>query len=282
MHDKVVADLRAQRAFESAKTHAEAIKNSLGEGDLKTAYEAYDGLEAASKEECSSFFETNPFPKMNAELGGIFAGFRFPVIVSDKAGARDEDNKLLHQIQNEDFVADLFKLLQSDGELGVGVIEVPASEQIFVVQLAGIDHVTKPDARKGHMLMAFDPGLFGNTHFRDQVQARIDALKASKKAPGVDAIRMPGEGSAERRRAALAAGAPILTDLLPRMGLTSEHFRGAVERVAFTPTGDRDEDARAFTQATMRSLERTVRQHPEQWYMFRNLWVADRAREEAA
>ena len=145
VHDKVVADLRAQRAFESALAHAEAIKNSLGEGDLKTAYEAYDGLEAASKEECSSFFETNPFPKMNAELGGIFAGFRFPVIVSDKAGARDEDNKLLHQIQNEDFVADLFKLLQSDGELGVGVIEVPASEQIFVVQLAGIDHVTKPD-----------------------------------------------------------------------------------------------------------------------------------------
>ena len=83
-------------------------------------------------------------------------------------------------------------------------------------------------------------------------------------------------------RLALRTGAPILTALLPRMGPTSEHFRGAVERVAFTPTGDRDEDARAFTQATMRSLERTVRQHPEQWYMFRNLWVVDHAREEAA
>ncbi|MCH8880420.1 MAG: hypothetical protein IID34_11115 [Planctomycetes bacterium] len=142
VQDKVVADLRAQRAFESAKTHAEAIKNSLGEGDLKTAYEAYDGLEAASKEECSSFFEANPFPKMKPEF---FAGFRFPVIVSDKAGARDEDNKLLHQIQNEDFVADVFKLLESAGEQGVGVIEVPATEQIFVVQLAGIDHVAKLD-----------------------------------------------------------------------------------------------------------------------------------------
>ncbi|MCH8912868.1 MAG: hypothetical protein IIA33_04800 [Planctomycetes bacterium] len=142
VRDEIVADLRAQRAFESAKTHAEAIKDRIGEEDLKTAYEAYDGLEEARKEECSSFFEANPFPKMNPE---IFAGFRFPVIVSDKAGARDEDNKLLHQIRNEEFVADVFKLLESDGEQGVGVIEVPATEKIFVVQLAGVDHVTKPD-----------------------------------------------------------------------------------------------------------------------------------------
>ncbi len=142
VRDMVVADLRAQRAFESAKTHAEAIKNRIGEGDLKTAYEAYDGLEAARKEECSSFFEANPFPQMNPE---IFAGFRFPVIVSDQAGARDEDNKLLHQIRNEEFVADVFKLLESDGEQGVGVVEVPATERIFLVQLTGIDHVTKPD-----------------------------------------------------------------------------------------------------------------------------------------
>ena len=82
------------------------------------------------------------FSKMNPE---IFAGFRFSVIVSDKAGARDADNKLLHQIRNEGFIDDVFKLLESDGEQGVGVIEVPATERIFVVQLAGVDHVTQPD-----------------------------------------------------------------------------------------------------------------------------------------
>ncbi len=142
VRDKVVADLRAQRAFESAKTHAEAIKNRIGEDDLRTAYEAYDGLEAARKAECSSFFEANPFPKMNPE---IFAGFRFPVIVSDKAGARAEHNTLLHQIRDERFVTDVFDLLESAGEHGVGIIEVPAMERIFVVGLAGIDHVTKPD-----------------------------------------------------------------------------------------------------------------------------------------
>jgi hypothetical protein len=146
VRDKVVADLRAQRAFESAKAYAEEIQNSIGEGDLKTAYEEYDGLEGERKEQISSFFEANPFPKMNPE---IFAGFRFPVIVSDKAGARDEDNKLLHQIRNDEFVADVFKLLGADGEQGVGVVEVPATERIFVVQLTGIDRVTKPDY-EGH------------------------------------------------------------------------------------------------------------------------------------
>jgi LDH2 family malate/lactate/ureidoglycolate dehydrogenase len=83
----------------------------------------------------------------------------------------------------------------------------------------GLAHATKPDAKKGHLLMAFDPGLFGNSHFPDQVQARIDELKASRKAPGVDAIRMPGEGSAERRRASLAAGEVIIDELLWQDGL---------------------------------------------------------------
>ena len=34
----------------------------------------------------------------------------------------------------------------------------------------------------------------------------------------------------------------------------------------------------ALTQAIMRALEPMVRRHPEQWYMFRSLWVADRTR----
>ena len=102
-------------------------------------------FDAEAKTGTMSFFEANPFPKMNPEEKGIFAGFRWPVIVSDKAGAKGEDNRLLHQIRNEEFVADVFKLLASAGEHGVGIIEAPAMERVFVVQLAGIDHVAKPD-----------------------------------------------------------------------------------------------------------------------------------------
>jgi lauroyl/myristoyl acyltransferase len=46
--------------------------------------------------------------------------------------------------------------------------------------------------------------------------------------------------------------------------------------VPFTPTGEQERDVRALTQATMHALEGMVREHPEQWYIFRNLWVADR------
>ena len=141
VRDEVVADLRAQRAFEAAKTHAEAIKNRIGEGDLRTVCEAYDGLDADLKAGTMSFFEAEPFPKMGRE----FFGFRFPVIVSDKAGARDQDNKRLHQIQDERFVAEVFDLLESAGEQGLGIIEVPAMERVFVVGLDGIDHLTKPE-----------------------------------------------------------------------------------------------------------------------------------------
>jgi len=94
----------------------------------------------------------------------------------------------------------------------------------------GLAHVNKPGAVKGHMLMAFDPGLFGNSGFRDQVQARIDEVKASKKAPGVDAIRMPGEGSAARRRASLAAGEVTLDEILWQDGLKTGEELGVQPR----------------------------------------------------
>jgi KDO2-lipid IV(A) lauroyltransferase len=44
------------------------------------------------------------------------------------------------------------------------------------------------------------------------------------------------------------------------------------------PTGDEDEDIRQITQAIMRAHEQFIRQYPEQWYMFRELWPRDGAR----
>ena len=83
-------------------------------------------------------------------------------------------------------------------------------------------------------------------------------------------------------RIALRTGAPIVAGVLPRLGPASERFAGVVERVAFAASGDRERDVRALTQATMRSLERMVRRHPDQWYIFRSLWVEDREAVEVA
>ncbi|MCH8146998.1 MAG: lysophospholipid acyltransferase family protein, partial [Planctomycetes bacterium] len=83
-------------------------------------------------------------------------------------------------------------------------------------------------------------------------------------------------------RLALRAGAPIFVALLPRLGPASDRFAAVVARVPFSATGDRDRDARELTQQTMRALEGTVRRHPEQWYIFRSLWVEDGEAGEAA
>lgn len=83
-------------------------------------------------------------------------------------------------------------------------------------------------------------------------------------------------------RLALSNGAPIVTGLLLRIAPSSERFSGMMERVNFVPGGDRDQDVRELTQATMCSLERMMRNDPEQWYIFRSLWIGDDVTEEAA
>ena len=71
----------------------------------------------------------------------------------------------------------------------------------------GADHMEKEAARKGHLFIAIDPEIFGSIDdFKRSVSGRIEAIKTSKKAPGVTEIRYPGEGSAARRRRALQDG----------------------------------------------------------------------------
>ena len=142
VRDQVIADVRAWRAFEAANAHAQAVRDRVGDDGLQAAWDAYDGLDAETKTQCGSFFQANPFHRANAE---IIPGFSFPVIVSDQAGARDEEGNLRHQINKEDLVAGVYDLLQAEGGDAVGAIEVPAIESAFVVQLAGLEHLTKAD-----------------------------------------------------------------------------------------------------------------------------------------
>ena len=139
VRDKVAADLRSWRAYEQAKSHAQAIEALIHEKGIQEAWQAYDGLVEGDKAKSVSFFESNPFPRLKPE---ILPGFRFPVIVSDKGGARGDDGKLLHSINREEFVAGAFKLLAEGGADGIGIIEVPAMQRVFAVQLAGLDLIS--------------------------------------------------------------------------------------------------------------------------------------------
>lgn len=80
-------------------------------------------------------------------------------------------------------------------------------------------------------------------------------------------------------RIALRLGAPILVGGLWRQGPTAQRYTGGIERVVdIVPSGDRERDVRVLTQEMMRALERLVERAPEQWYIFRSLWLEDQAR----
>lgn len=78
-------------------------------------------------------------------------------------------------------------------------------------------------------------------------------------------------------RIALRAGATVFAATLPRERAGSDRVRPVLAPVPFTPSGDIERDVHDLTQAMMRALETMVATHPDQWYIFRSLWVADRA-----
>ena len=69
---------------------------------------------------------------------------------------------------------------------------------------------------------------------------------------------------------ALRAGAPVVCAAALR---TRNGFEAHVSPVIeIQPSGDPEQDVQALTQRVMSWLETLIRQHPDQWYMFRNMW----------
>jgi KDO2-lipid IV(A) lauroyltransferase len=69
---------------------------------------------------------------------------------------------------------------------------------------------------------------------------------------------------------ALRAGAPVVCAAALR---TSEGFAAHVSPpITIEPSGDSRRDVQELTQHAMSWLEALIRSHPDQWYMFRNMW----------
>ena len=70
----------------------------------------------------------------------------------------------------------------------------------------GVEHQRRfPEDIKGHLLIAIDPGAFGDPRvFIKAVRTRMDEIKNSRKAQGSSEIRIPGERSYAAREKALA------------------------------------------------------------------------------
>jgi KDO2-lipid IV(A) lauroyltransferase len=60
------------------------------------------------------------------------------------------------------------------------------------------------------------------------------------------------------------------------------HADSSFESMLFPPitvpdTGDKDRDTQVVMQKLMDTMQSVVRERPDQWYMFRSMWPADRA-----
>ena len=94
--------------------------------------------------------------------------------------------------------------------LVVALLSGPLTGSDFGSALAGAIAGERAGAQ-GHFFFAVDPHSFGDVAaFRAAVGAYIAEIKGSKKAPGVDEIRMPGERALAERERRLAAGIPVL------------------------------------------------------------------------
>ena len=121
----------------------------------------------------------------------------------------------------------------------------------------------------------------GPSLLRALKQNGLLALLIDRPTPG-DGVRVTFFGEevevpAGPARLALRTGAAVVPTAFARIDphrpevTTLCDFDVPLER-----TGDDETDVRTLTQAIMRSHERFIRQYPDQWYMFRPMWAAQR------
>lgn len=80
---------------------------------------------------------------------------------------------------------------------------------------------------------------------------------------------------------ALKTGAKLLPGYALRE--RDDTFTGTIlPHIDVETTGDSRHDVQRLTQRIMHSLEESVKQHPEQWYMFREMWPRDLATAQVA
>jgi lauroyl/myristoyl acyltransferase len=82
-------------------------------------------------------------------------------------------------------------------------------------------------------------------------------------------------------RIALRTGARVIPAVLAREPDNAEMIRPILDfDVRLQPSGNEEQDVRDLTQQIMSSLERFIRQYPDQWFMFRPMWPASQSAEE--
>lgn len=117
----------------------------------------------------------------------------------------------------------------------------------------------------------------GPSLFKSLRRGGLLALLIDRPGPG-DGVTVPFFGRdvevpAGPARIARRSGAAVLPCAFPRR----DRWRADIDvhadfSIDVTPTDDEEADIRRITTAIMAAHERFIRLHPDQWYMFRDMW----------
>jgi len=118
------------------------------------------------------------------------------------------------------------------------------------------------------------PGILRALRNDDVVALLVDVPRAEGGVE-VDFFGAPIRVSDGPARIALRAGSSVVAATLPRLDRWTDAVTADVAVISYTPTGDAEADVQHLTQAVFTNLEGLVRRHPEQWYIFRSLWLDD-------
>ena len=91
--------------------------------------------------------------------------------------------------------------------------------------LDGWHEAGEPAHSRGHLFLAVDPAAVGEPEaFLRAVDAYLDEIRGSRRAPGVERIRIPGERSYATRRDSEQNGVPILEESWTRLVAHAERL----------------------------------------------------------
>lgn len=117
-------------------------------------------------------------------------------------------------------------------------------------------------------------GLYQALDNREIVALIIDA-PLQNDGVVVNFFGAPARFAAGPAAIALKKNVPVLVAYVARQPGNTHYYAFWSEPIDFKPSGDRDRDIQGLTQKIADEIERIVRRHPDQWYMFRHLWLND-------
>jgi LDH2 family malate/lactate/ureidoglycolate dehydrogenase len=100
----------------------------------------------------------------------------------------------------------------------LGLLGGPLNRAAFGRDVKDTNSPATRESNTGHFIIALDPARFGPADmFKAEMDRHINDLASSKKLPGVDEIRIPGQGRVARYADRQKNGVPLAPGLIKQV-----------------------------------------------------------------